>query len=259
MPGRKRFRTETGLRPSRIGRLRKQQTRRRNALVRVPRSKIGYPQSMQTKLRYCTRYEFIPTSTTVLSASFLANGMFDPEVGIGGHQPRGFDEFMQTYKTFMVKGSKISTHFCYEGYNGPTKVSSTGNLIQSIETGMTDQTAAVSPVICGMQKSVDALGAGTGEVQIEKDRSTWGYFNPSTAGKTLSTSCKVSDFYGKGALTGSEGYTGSATADPTEQVLYHIWCGRVSDDYPDGNCKVVAYVTIEYDAVFTEPKTLNAS
>ena len=185
--------------------------------------------------------------------------MYDPDVSLGGHQPRGFDEFMKTYQTFTVKGSRVSCTFMYEGYNGPTKVSTTGNLIQSITDGMTDQTAAASPVVCGMQKSADALTAGTGQEQIEKDRTTWGFFNPSTGGKTLKTACRVSDFYGKAALTGSEGYTGSVSADPSEKVFYHIWCGRVSDDYPDGNCKVVGYVTIEYDCVFTEPKTLNAS
>jgi hypothetical protein len=133
-----------------------------------------------------------------------------------------------------------------------------GNLIQSISTGG-DSPAALSPVICGMQKSAEPITAGTGQEQIEKDRTIWGYFNHSTAHKTLATSCKVSDFYGKGALIGSEGYTGNASSDPTEQVFYHIWCGRVSDDYPDGVTKVVGYVTIEYDVTFTEPKTLNAS
>jgi hypothetical protein len=70
---------------------------------------------------------------------------------------------------------------------------------------------------------------------------------------------KVSDFYGKGALTGSEGYTGTATTDPDNEVFYEFWCGRVSDDYPAEMVKVVCYITIEYDVTFTQPKTLNAS
>jgi hypothetical protein len=151
MPGHKRQRTSGGS-------LRRTRTinpyrRPRNALVSVPRNKIGFPQQMRTKLRYSTRIEFIPTGTSVLSKTFLANGMYDPDVSLGGHQPRGFDEFMKTYQTFTVKGSRVSCTFMYEGYNGPTKVSTTGNLIQSITDGMTDQTAAASPVVCGMQKS----------------------------------------------------------------------------------------------------------
>ena len=257
MPG-KRMRTESGPRPTRTAALKRRQTRRgRNALVRVPRNKIGFPQSMRTKLRYCSRIEFVPTGTAIVAKRFLANGLFDPDTSLGGHQPRGFDEFMKAYETFTVKGSSCSCSFMYEGYDGPSLISATGNLIKTM--GEASNQPALTPMICGLHKGTDVLAAGTGQEQIEKDRTTWTFINGVSGHKTLATKLKVSDFYGKPALTGAEGYTGNDSSDPTEQVFYELWCGRVSDDYPAEQTKVVGYVTIEYDVVFTEPRTLNAS
>lgn len=226
-------------------------------MVSVPRAKIGFPQSMRTKLRYATRVEFVPTGTTVVSKTFLANGLYDPDTTVGGHQPRGFDEFMAAYETFTVQSSKCSCSFMYEGYDGPSVISSPGNLVKSVSTG--DNQPALTPMICGMHKGVDAIGAGTGQEQIEKDRTVWTFINGQTQHKTLRQSLQVSDFYGKHALTGAEGYTGNDSADPTEQVFFSVWCGRVSDDYPQEQTKVVGYCVIEYDVIFTEPKSLAKS
>jgi len=255
------MRTVSGARPPRTGTLRRQQTNRRgrNALVRVPRNKIGFPQQLKTKLRYSTRVEFIPTSTSVIQFQLKANGMHDPQVSLGGHQPRGFDEFMDAYDMFTVLGSKITCSWMYEGYNGPSLTSSTGNLTQNILQNTSAAVPALTPMVCGLHKGVESLSSGKPEVQIEKDRTVWTFINGEGQHKTLSTSMKTSDFYGNGVATGAEGYTGSSTADPDNLVFYELWCGRVSDDYPAETTKIVCYAQIEYDAVFSQPKTLNAS
>lgn len=232
-------------------------SRGRNRLVTVPRNKLAFPQSMRTKLRFVQRVAFGPTSTSVVQAPFRANGMYDPYAGIGGLQPRGFDEMMKIYESFTVHGSTISASFMYEGYDGPSTLATLGNLNKSMASD--DSSPALTPMVCGLHKGVEVLGGGTSEVQMEKDKTQWTFINGQTGHKTLSSSLRVTDFYGKGALTGAEGYTGSASADPTEQVLWQLWCGRVSDDYPAEATKVVAYVTIEYDTTFTEPKVLSAS
>lgn len=245
--------------PSRSARLKAARRRGRNALVRVPRNKVGFPQQIKTKLRYSTRVEFTPNTTSVQQFQLKANGMFDPQVAIGGHQPRGFDEFMDAYTMFTVLGSKISTSWMYEGYSGPSLVTALGNLNQQINTVTSSAIPALTPVCCGLHKGVESLTSGTVETQIEKDRTVWTFVNSQHGHKTLATSMHVSDFFGKSALTGSEGYTGSDSADPDNVVFYELWCGRVSNDYPQDNVKIVCYATIEYDAVFSQPKTLNAS
>ncbi|AXH77407.1 MAG: putative capsid protein [Circoviridae sp.] len=260
MPGSKRFRTETGHRPTRTAALKKAQTRRgRNALVRVPRNKIGFPQQLKTKLRYSTRIEFVPTGTSAIQFQLKANGMFDPQVSLGGHQPRGFDEFMKAYDMFTVLGSKCSASFMYEGYNGPSLTSTLGNLTQSYQATTENIVPALTPVACGLHKGVETLASGKAEDQIEKDRTVWSFINGEQGHKTLSTSMRTSDFYGKGAMVGSEGYAGSDAADPDNLVFYELWCARISDDYPAESVKIVCYATVEYDCVFSQPKTLNAS
>lgn len=231
--------------------------RARNGLVTVPRNKLAFAQSMRTKLRYVQRVEFTPTGTSVIQSPFRANGMYDPYVPVGGHQPRGFDEMMAIYETFTVHGSTISCSFMYEGYDGPSVISATGNLLKTV--GNVESQPALTPMVCGLHKGIETLSSGTVQEQMEKDRTSWSYINGQTGHKTLKGSLKVSDFYGKAPLTGSEGYTGSASADPDNPVLWEVWCGRVSDDYPQEQTKVVCFVTLEYDATFTEPKVLNAS
>merc|ERR1711935_418681 len=147
----------------------------------------------------------------------------------------------------------------YEGYDGPSTVALTSNLVKETGYDGSNQIPALTPIVCGLHKGIEVLGAGAAEFQMEKDKTQWTFINGQGGHKTLSSSLRVSDFYGKQALTGSEGYTGSASADPTEQVLWQVWCGRVSDDYPAESTKVVCYVTIEYDSTFTEPKVLSAS
>lgn len=84
---------------------------------------------------------------------------------------------------------------------------------------------------------------------------------PGSGSATLTGNLKTSDFFGKDALVGSEGYTGSDSASPAHDIYWEVWAGRATNDaIPAGSIvKVRAYVTIEYDAVFTDPKTLAAS
>ncbi|HIA02129.1 MAG TPA: hypothetical protein EYN66_09490, partial [Myxococcales bacterium] len=139
--------------------------------------------------------EFKPTGTAVLQYRFRANGMFDPQVPLGGHQPRGFDEFMDAYDMFTVLGSKISVSWMYEGYNGPSLVTALGNLNQSINTSNDTAVPALTPIAVGLHKGVETLSSGPAETQIEKDRTVWTFLNGQQGHKTLSTSMKVSDFF----------------------------------------------------------------
>jgi len=84
-----------------------------------------------------------------------------PNVSLGGHQPRGFDQLMAVYETYTVLGSKISVNWMYEGYNGPSVIGIAGNLIQTV--GNADNQPALTPMICGLHKGIETLASGTGE------------------------------------------------------------------------------------------------
>lgn len=264
MPGRKRYRTETGPRPSRVGRLKRAQTRgkasgrkARNALVKVPRGKLAFPQEMRATLRYVDTFNLTPSSQSATGFSIRGNDLYDPQVSVGGHQPRGFDQYTVLYKKFTVVASKISVTFAYEAYNGCTEQDVTGMPLQSIQS-QNDAVVGVPSCICLIHKAVAPNTSQTIEQFQEQDRTKWKTITSQSDAKTVSTGLKASEFFGKDFLVGADGYTGTASSHPENQLYYHIMAARNSDEYP-GSVKLRANVVVEYDAVWTEPKQLPAS
>lgn len=163
---------------------------------------------------------------------------------------------MKIYKTYTVLGCTISINWVYEGYAGPTNFDVP---TQQLHQTMANQASvAASPLICGIHKGIEELTAGEVSVQMEKDRTTWAVMLPVGPTLTQSASLRVSDFYGKEALVGADGFTGDDANNPANQVLFEVWCGRASNN-TGGTLVARAYVTMQFDAVFTEPLTLNQS
>lgn len=251
---------------TRVGGARKRRAAK-NAIVSVPRTKLAFPSGMRTKLRYVQRVEFLNnTQATIAKYAYRANSLTDPSVtGTAGHQPRGFDEFMGVYRTYTVVGSKISVNFMYAGYDGPAALDDNTStfLIKTIDgdAGSASGGAVVAsaPLLVGIHKGVTELAAtDTAASSMEQDRTVWRAMNTQMGPVTIGTAMRTSDFFGKDALVGAEGYTGSITADADNLVYYTVWCARANNS-TSGVCMSVGYVTIEYDVMFTEPKTLGES
>lgn len=262
MPPRKRTR-KGAYRPYRTGHLRKQQTRykKRNALVRVPRDKLGFPQSMASTLRLVQKIplDLGPTGAIVLS-EFIANDLFNTTDGsLPYPQPRSFDEYMTLYETFTVSSSRCSVNFMFEAYHGATGENTTDKYLVNPGASATES-AALPAVICGLHKSVTS-GYTTGakaEDLMEQDRTQWKVLTSTGNPQVLSSSIKTSDFFGKDALVGSEGYTGTKSQGPANRLYWQVWAGTANgNSLPVGaHVRVVAYVTIEFNARFTDPRTL---
>lgn len=213
---------------------------------------------MQTQLRYCDSLDFTPNSSTIQVKSFLANGLYDPDVALGaGHQPRGFDEFMEVYQKFTVKSSRISVTFSFEGYNGPAETNNVGAPQQSIQSAA-GQVQAVPAISCMIIPTTVGSVSGTVSQTQEIEKCVWTHIVPVSDPKTLSRSARMSDFFGKDFLVGADGYTGDDGHDPSNLLYYHIAAGQQSNEYPV-TIKVRANICITYDAVFTEPKFLPVS
>lgn len=260
------MRTESGPRPSRTGWLKARQQQRkrsgrlrsRNALVSVPRNKLAFPQSMKTKLRYVDSIDLSPTSQTAVGHTFLANGLYDPDQAVGGHQPRGFDQYTELYQKWTVKSSTISVTFSYEGYMGAAAGDATGKPSLGIYAKNANDFPAPPAAICLIHKSVETNVTGAIETFQERDRTKWKTIVPTSDARTVSTGLAVSDFFGKDFLVGADGYTGTDSADPDNLLYYHVMCALQSNEYPSA-FKMRANVCIEYDVVWTEPKQLAAS
>lgn len=265
---RKRMRIEMGPRPTRTARLRKAQTKGRNALVSVPRNKLGFPQSMRATLRYTEVADFVLNNHNAHVATFRANDLYNPRVAGGApfHQPRTFDQFISSYNTFTVKGSTIKINFVYEGYMGASTIATdpgSGNpyLIQEVGTPGAGKVPSQPSVVCAVRKSTEQLLDGVPAEQMEKDRTIWKVMTPYSPPTTITNRVRVNEFFGKDALVGSAGYTGSDSNGPDHDIYWEVWAGRGSNQpiVTGDTCNVRAYVTIEYDATFTDPKTHEAS
>lgn len=261
------FATERGFRPSRTSRLRSRQIgrssrlRSRNALVSVPRNKLGFPQEMATTLRYVKSFDLEPVTNNAVGISLLANDLYDPEVttGTGQHQPRGFDEYMAQYTKFTVRASKISVTFTYRGYNGPPPGASdsTGAPVQQIQD--TGAYVIAPPSVIGLvHKAVTTNANADIEEFQEQDRTKWATITPQGEARTVSTGLTCREFFGKDFLVGADGYTGTDGSRPDHLLYYHIMCGK-NDDGASAKVHVRANCIIEYKCVFTEPKQLGQS
>ncbi|QGQ63634.1 capsid protein [Chicken circovirus 5] len=87
---------------------RKTYKRRRTSISRAPRGWKPFGNSRIARLTYCDNVTLDPGANVVAGRVFRANGLFDPDVALGGHQPYGFDQLMSIYNRFVVLGSKIT-------------------------------------------------------------------------------------------------------------------------------------------------------
>lgn len=76
------------------------------AIDRTPVNSI-FPKCLTTTLTYSSSASG-SLSGSVCSITYRMNGLYDPLVATGGHQPRGFDELMQIYKRFVVHSVEVS-------------------------------------------------------------------------------------------------------------------------------------------------------
>jgi len=214
---------------------------------------------MSTTLRYVVTKAVDPGNATAHGFSIRANGMYDPDYSLGGQQPRGFDQYMALYEKFTVTSAKLSVTFCFRGYHGPSpgQTDLLGEPLQKVEAE-DSEVGAPSSVICLVQKAVNENISQTIYQFQEHDRTKWVTITPGGEAKTVSTSLTVREFFGKDFLVGSDGYTGTAAADPTNPVFFHIMAGRNSDS-ADKAQQIMCNCVVEYKCTFTEPKQLAQS
>lgn len=82
--------------------------RRRTFRARIPRGFKPFGNSRVARLTYCDNIVLDPGANVTAGKVFRANGMYDPDTALGGHQPYGFDQLMALYNRFVVLGAKIT-------------------------------------------------------------------------------------------------------------------------------------------------------
>lgn len=63
------------------------------------------------KLPYCEDFIMSTNANSAVVQSWRLNGLFDPNVALGGHQPRWFDQLSPLYNKYRVNGAHIVCTF----------------------------------------------------------------------------------------------------------------------------------------------------
>lgn len=156
---------------------------------------------------------------------FSANSLFDPDAGIGGHQPRGFDQIMELYDRYRVDECLIEVYA-----NGSNTSGGSNNLITL--------SAKDNPLVPFSREGLMEYQAMTETMITEK-------FDTAK----LTYSMKPNQFLGLD--TNDETLKGSASSNPASQAYFEVGVLPISED----NVGAVSFgVRLTYKCTLSEPK-----
>lgn len=212
---------------------------RKRLAPRLPIS--GFPKSKMVKLRYSAEVILNPPAVGVPTVHyFTANSMYDPDLTGVGHQPRGFDEWMNVYDHYTVLGCRATARWIPSA--------STDKVPSAWGIALTDDASFPHASLGDVIESVEG---GKNYRLAGQSATTTGGIHP-----TVTRRFSAKKFFGVKAIVGQDEYKGTATANPTEMAHLALWaCGPTVSD-PDA---IVFQMTIDYIAVLTERKGLARS
>lgn len=195
---------------------------------RITRRYLQGAPKVRKVLRYSDNFTLnAATNGAPATRIFRANGVYDPDSSTGGHQARGFDQYIAMYDHFTVTKATAKVYF-------DNNAEASGMLAVVHARDSTVPLIRQTDVMEYGMKSVVQLGS-----------------NPGRNHGSATLSVDIGKFLGvKDILDGRE-YSGSLSGDPLEEVLFHISCFPMNTgDAAAINC----FIEIEYDVWFHEPK-----
>jgi len=176
----------------------------------------------------------ILTSTTgTVSTDYVyrANDMYDPYAGVGGNQPRGFDQYMAMFRNFAVLGSKVTINVGY----GQASATSNDMLVAIV--------------------TQDGSTSITNKNTIRESPRLRYRMCTASNGRTSLSSTYSFKINGVKDVIDNDKLWGTSSSSPTEQWYYHVVAYQ-----PDGNTDTLTFTGhIEYTAIFFHAITPPAS
>jgi len=184
-------------------------------------------------MRYVTQAT-TDTDGGIIGHVYSANGLYDPDITGTGHQPMGFDQIMPMYQHYTVIGARIKVvSYNYDG---------------------------TYPQIAGIKVSGSATVEADYAKSFENGLCVWKTLNKNGTGgeiKTLTSHVSIGKFMGRHNILSEDDFRGTDSANPDEQVYFHVFTAPHA--YGANAENVIHKITIDYIAVFTEPKDLATS
>jgi len=202
------------------------------------------PPILKAKLRYSCTFEANHAAGAPNHYQFRANGMYDPEVAAGGHQPFGFDQLMARYQNFTVLYSQCKAQFLQttENFNSVWKIFAYKELNTPASMWSAGGANAMNEIAV---QSKNIIGAANQMIQDDRSCNTV-YMN---VAKLFGTTPET--------LVGDISYQGTNAADPSVQCYFGI-SGFGAEGAAEDTGHVIQ-VDIIYYAVFTKPVYMTPS
>lgn len=167
----------------------------------------GLPKRMMVRQHYIQNYT-ITSSTGVPNVyKWATNGLFDPDVSGGGHQPYYFDQFGALYNHYTVLGSKITIT-------------------------LSPDTATTDPFVAGIYINDDTTTTPTSLNEfLETTRSKYRVSNQAQGSPLVFTNkWSASKTFG-GSVLGNDSLRGTTSANPAEISVFNFFiCALNSAD-----------------------------
>jgi len=200
---------------------------------------IGFPfaGTARVHLRYVDVVPLVSTVGAMAKFSYYTNGLYDPQVSVGGHQPMGWDQGIAYYNNAVVLKSKINVTFDW------ATTAATG-LVPAI-VGLEIHATGTSPVYTDWTSYAEA-GYATKILPVigVKGVNCKEFFNHQE--------------YFREDPRGSLGETANfVTGNPVRLATYVLFVQSIDKATTSGT--LFARVTIDYDVEFSSPKQITAS
>lgn len=214
----------------------------RSRTVRIPRGITSGAIGAQggpsiARMRYCDSVALNGCALADATALiYSANGAWDPQTAVGGHQPMGFDQLMAFYQHYTVMSSVLTVDFSISNVQFP-------------DPG--------EACIVGIALRDTAVFSTTSTTAREVGNITWVHLanDGSTGTAKLSKRFQLRKVF-PGATASNALYRGNTVSNPTEGQFYHIY--NMGDGYRDAP-QLHINITIEYNCILTERRPLVAS
>lgn len=202
----------------------------------IQKNMSGFPSNKIFKMRYVTSGVLDAGVGTISKVYFRANGPYDPEVAVGGHQPLGWDQITPFYNHYTVLGSKLTASFSSAGPSAQYGPSS----------------------VCGVYLSDDSVTPNTVSTIMEQGLGRWRYVAQTSqkgaAASSVTNTFSAKRFFNVTDVKDVDKLRSTIVTLPADEALFTVWTGSMD---PAEDPTTFAYVvTIEYIISFSEPTSL---
>lgn len=195
-----------------------------------------FPKMYKCPLRYVETVELSSTLDAIANHNWRPDGLYDPNAGIGGHQPLGFDTLSSIYFDYCVLGCKLTAMFYFD----------------SDDTVPPDGTNIIVGTCLDENNTLNFTGK---DEMMEENRVKWKFLSRQkpVCYITQKYSCKA--FHGVKDLSADDSLWGTASTNPTSDVYINTFAYSQSGSSIPVNCTV----KIEYYTLWRNTKDFTQS